>query len=140
MVERDVVLGKVAAIERSLGRIHQVRAERHRYPHPGDVEELIVLNLQRAAQAAVDLAAHVVTTEGYGLPSSLAEAFTLLEKNGVIDADLAARMRRMVGFRNIAVHQYEQVDPAVVEAIVERHLDDLRVFAARVAARFGVGG
>ncbi len=62
----------------------------------------------------------------------------MLNKNGVIDAELAARLRRMVGFRNIAVHQYEARDPKIVDAIVERHLDGLRQFAATVLRRFSL--
>jgi uncharacterized protein YutE (UPF0331/DUF86 family) len=137
VVERDVVLAKVATIDRCLSRILEVRARRAQLL-PLDVEDLVLLNLQRAAQAAIDLASHVTTTEGYGLPDSVAGTFTLLEQNGVIDPDLGVRMRKMAGFRNIAVHAYQAIDPAVVEAIVANHLDDLRRFAAAIVARFGV--
>jgi hypothetical protein len=81
----------------------------------------------------------VVAAEGYGLPVAIGEAFSLLEKDGVIDATLAEKLRKMVGFRNIAVHDYQTIDPRVVESIVSTRLDDLRVFAAKVAERFGVG-
>lgn len=135
MVDRDVVLAKVATIDRCLGRIADVRARRSQLA-PADVEDIAVVNLQRAAQAAIDLAAHVVTTERLGLPDSLTAPFTLLEKAGVVDGELAARMRRMVGFRNIAVHAYEALDPAIVESIVTKHLDDLRGFTAAIVARF----
>jgi uncharacterized protein YutE (UPF0331/DUF86 family) len=103
---------------------------------PSDRCGRAALNLQRAAQAAIDLAAHVVATEGFGLPSDHADTVTLIEKQAVIDAAMAQRMRRMVGFRNIAVHQYQALDPAIVEAIVTRHLDDLRAFAATIVERF----
>jgi uncharacterized protein YutE (UPF0331/DUF86 family) len=53
-----------------------------------------------------------------------------------VDPGLAERLRRMVGFRNIAVHDYQTLDPRVVEAIVSRHLGDLRDFAARLVQRF----
>jgi len=136
MVERDVVLGKVSTIDRCLGRIKDVRGPRKAALLPVDAEDIVVLNLQRAAQAAIDLAGHVVASEGYGLPADLADAFTLLERHGIIPAELAERLRKLVGFRNIAVHQYEALDPHIVEAIVTRHLDDLRGFAAAVLARF----
>jgi uncharacterized protein YutE (UPF0331/DUF86 family) len=139
MVDRDFVLDKVATVDRCLARIAEVHgADPRRGLLPVDVEDLVVLNLQRATQSTIDLAMHVAATEGYGLPGDLAEGFTLLEKHGVIDADLAGRMRRMVGFRNIAVHQYEVLDPQVVEAIVSKHLGELRRFAARVVEHFGV--
>ena len=137
MVERDVVLAKVATIDRCLARIADVRARRAQLL-PVDVEDLVLLNIQRGAQAAIDLGAHVVTTEGLGLPDTVAGTFTLLEQNGIIDGELAERMRKMAGFRNVAVHAYQAIDPAIVEAIAVHHLDDLRRFAARIVTRFGL--
>jgi uncharacterized protein YutE (UPF0331/DUF86 family) len=137
MVERDVVLAKAAAVDACLRRIADVRA-RAASLQPIDVEELIVLNLQRAAQASIDLAAHVVATEAFGLPADLADTFSLLEKHDIIDGELARRLRNMVGFRNIAVHQYQAVDPAIVDSIVTKHLDDLRSFARRIVDAFDV--
>jgi uncharacterized protein YutE (UPF0331/DUF86 family) len=136
MVDRDVVTAKLSVIERCLSRIGEVRGRRRAELQPVDVDDITALNLQRAVQAAIDLATHVVAAEEYGTPDSTAAVFTLLEQRGVVDPDLAARLRRMVGFRNIAIHDYRAVDPAIVEAIVERHLDDLRALGGRIARRF----
>jgi uncharacterized protein YutE (UPF0331/DUF86 family) len=138
VVDRDVVAARVATIDRCLQRIAEVRGERRAALLPVDVEDIVLLNVRRAVQAAIDLATHVVGTEGYGLPDSVAASFTLLEGQGIIDASLAERLRRMVGFRNIAVHNYQALDPAIVEAIVTRHLDELREFCARIIQRFGL--
>ncbi len=92
--------------------------------------------MQRAVQAAIDLATHVVATEGHGLAAAVAENFTLLEQQGVIDPQLALRLRKMVGFRTIAVHNYQALNLDIVEAIVTRHLGDLRAFSAVIAQRF----
>ena len=138
MVERDIVLAKVSSIDRALARIEEARSSLPGQLRPIDVEDIIVLHIQRAAQAAIDLAAHVVSTEGFGLPARIAESFTLLENNGVIDRELAARMRAMTGFRNIAVHQYEILDPNIVAAIVAKHLVDVRAFAQQILIRFGI--
>lgn len=137
MVERDVVLAKIAVIDRCIHRIQHVRGAAAGLM-PIDIEDITVLNLTRAAQAAIDLATHVVSTEAYGLPGDVAESFALLGQHGVIDADLAARLRKMVGFRNIAVHSYQTIDPHIVDHIVESRLGDLQALAAAVAARFGV--
>ncbi len=136
MVERDVVLAKVGVIDRCLQRIEEVRGPRAATLTPIDIEDITVLNLTRAAQAAMDLASHVVSTEGYGLPTSVSEAFTLLAQHGIIPVDLADRLRKMVGFRNIAIHNYQTIDPGIVQSIVQTRLDDLRAFAATVAQWF----
>ena len=138
MVDRDVVLAKVATIDRCLGRIAQTRGERRAVLLPVEVEDLVILNLQRAVQAAIDLATHAVTTEAYGLPDSVASSFSILERHGVLDAELARRLRGMVGFRNVAIHDYQAIDPAIVESILSRHLDDLRAFAARIVERYQI--
>jgi uncharacterized protein YutE (UPF0331/DUF86 family) len=138
VVDRDVVLAKVATIDRCLGRIAQTRGERRAVLLPVEVEDLVILNLQRAVQAAIDLATHAVTTEAYGLPDSVASSFSILERHGVLDAELARRLRGMVGFRNVAIHDYQAIDPAIVESILSRHLDDLRAFAARIVERYAI--
>ena len=138
VVDRDLALAKIAAIDSCLRRIADVRGGRRATLLPVDVDEIVLLNLQRAVQATIDLATHVVATEGYGLPGTVAENFTLLERRGIIDAQLAERLRKMVGFCNIAVHNYQVLNPEIVEAIVTNHLGDLREFSARIAQRFSL--
>jgi uncharacterized protein YutE (UPF0331/DUF86 family) len=136
MVERDVVLAKAATIERCLGRVAEVRARPGGSLLPVDVDDIVVLNITRAVQAAADLAAHVVAAEGYGLSDSLAGAFGLLASHGIIDGDLAAKMRQAMQFRNVAVHTYETVDQGVIEAVATHRIEDLRAFASRMVSRY----
>jgi uncharacterized protein YutE (UPF0331/DUF86 family) len=72
---------------------------------------------------------HRVRREKLGIPQDSRDAFDLLVRGGVLGADLADGLKRMVGFRNIAVHDYARVDLEIVRAIVERHLGDLERFA-----------
>lgn len=138
MVDRDVVTAKVATIDRCLQRISETRGARRAMLLPVEVEDLVVLNLQRAVRAAIDLATHVVAAEGYALPDSVAASFSVLEGHGILEPPLAERLRRMVGFRNIAIHDDQALDARIVEAIASRHLTDLRLFAARVIDRFEI--
>ena len=87
------------------------------------------MNLQRACEAAIDGAIHLVRVKRLGLPQDSREAFTLVERDGLMTPDLASRMRAMVGFRNVAVHDYGSLNLDIVRAIVEQRLDDLRAFA-----------
>ena len=138
MVDRDVVTAKIATIDRCLQRISDTRGERRAFLLPIEIDDIVVLNLQRAVQATIDLATHVVAAEGYGLSDSVAAFFTVLEGRGIVEHPLAERLRKMAGFRNIAVHDYQALDPAIVESIVSRHLDDLRLFAVRIADHYGI--
>ncbi len=126
----DVILNKVEIIERCVRRVREV--------YGGDVagfrddltrQESVLLNLQRACEAAISLAMHLVRLGRLGIPKTSREAFDLLEGASTLPSDLATPLRAMVGFRNVAVHDYRRLDLGIVEAIVERHLDDLLGFA-----------
>ena len=123
----DVVLNKAATIERCLRR---VREEASADPGLGDQtrQDAAVLNLQRACQAAIDLAMRRARTGGLGVPQDSRDAFRLLVGAGALPPDLGARMQRMVGFRNVAVHDYQAMSLPIVRAIVEHHLGDFEAF------------
>ncbi len=120
----DILRNKVLVIERCLQRVREEFRGDHGRIENQTVEDAIVLNLQRACEAAIDLAMHVVADERLGVPQESREAFTLLEKAGRLDAKTADTMRRMVGFRNIAVHDYQAISRPILLNILENHLDD----------------
>ena len=80
----------------------------------------------------------VVAREGVGVPDDLAASFEILRRAGVLDEDLADHMRRMSGFRNLAVHECRKPDPKIVDAIVRERLGDLRAFARAILERFRI--
>ena len=94
----DVILNKVAIIERCLTRIQEVYANSEVNLFE-DVtrQDSIILNLQRACEASIDLGMHLVRKKGLGIPQESREAFELLEKAGLLDRELGKRMKRMVG-------------------------------------------
>lgn len=139
MLDVDLVLAKVASIERCLARIRAVTGMDPARLDDLDVQDIFVLNVERASQAAIDLASHVIAANGWGLAGSLAEHFTILEQHRVIGSDVARRMRAMVGFRNIAVHDYSSLDPAILKAILTRHLTDFEEYAAAITRLLPVG-
>ena len=132
MVDRDIVFAKISSIQRCLKRIHDVTKGDPETLKDLDVEEIVILNLQRAIQSSVDLAAHIVADEGWGMPRELRENFDLLSKNSVLTDDLTKRLRKMVGFRNIAVHEYETINTDIMKSILRHHLKDLEEFYINV--------
>ena len=125
----DVALAKLATIERCLERIRTVTGGDPNAVDDLDAEEIVVLNLQRAIQAAIDLTAHLISGRAWGLPESLKDHFRILADQKVVDPALAARLQAMVGFRNIAVHDYERLDRNILKAILRDRLGDLEAFA-----------
>lgn len=99
-------------------------------------QDAILLNLQRACESAIDGAMRLVRVHAaLGVPQESRHAFDLLVRANQLEADLAERMKRMVGFGNIAVHDYERLNLAIVEAILTRHLPDLAAFARFLVER-----
>lgn len=129
----DVSLNKVATIERCLARIQDEYAD-----HPSNLyddqtrQDAIVLNLQRACQACIDLAMHTVRLHAAGVPQSSRHAFQLLVEAGLLDRVLGQRLQRMVGFRNIAIHDYQALNVAIVESIIQKDLKDFTAFTRHI--------
>ncbi len=127
----DVLLNKAAIIERCLKRIEdEYRGHENELEENFTRQDSIILNLLRACEASIDLAMHLVRSRKLGLPQESREAFSLLEQTGLLDEALATRMKAMVGFRNIAVHDYQKLNLSVVKSILEKHLDDFRRYTA----------
>lgn len=103
MVDRDVAFAKFSSVQRCLKRIRDVTQLDPESLNDLDVQEIMILNLQRAVQSSIDLATHIVADEGLGLPQELRENFDILQKNNILPQELTSRLRKMVGFRNIAV-------------------------------------
>lgn len=129
MENKAVILNKYESIERCIKRINE--------EYLGDVNNLnnyskadaIVLNLQRACELVIDIAMYIVSTEKLGIPQSKKEAFEILLKNSYITEETYKKMRGMIGFRNIAVHDYKEIDEEILQDVIENHLEDLLDFA-----------
>lgn len=100
-----------------------------------DTQDIIALNLSRAVQQCVDIGAHLVTSLELPPPNTMGETFDRLVEGGVIGEALAERLKKAVGFRNIAVHNYERIDWEITHSVCSRHLDDSRAFARAVSDR-----
>ena len=120
----DVVVQKLASIDRCLASIRRYVADDLERLHDAMVLDAVVLNLQRACEQAIDAACREVSRRGLGVPTDSAEAFTILVREALLSSNVADRMRRMVGFRNIAVHEYRKLDPAIVRTVVEHRPSD----------------
>jgi uncharacterized protein YutE (UPF0331/DUF86 family) len=124
----DVILNKIQIIHRCLQRINEEYQENPANLQHQTKQDSIILNLQRACEAAIDLAMHLVSENKLGIPQNSRDAFELLFQNQIITNELAVRMKAMVGFRNIAIHDYQAVRLEILQKIIESHLNDFRGF------------
>ena len=128
MLDRDVVLAKVAAIQKCLRRIKDVTGLDPDRLDELNTQDIFILNLQRAIQSTIDLATHFVASEGLGIPDTIRGNFVLLENAKIITKTLSKKMQSMVGFRNIAIHDYQTLDVDILKAILSKNLKDLEQF------------
>jgi uncharacterized protein YutE (UPF0331/DUF86 family) len=125
----DVLLNKAAAIQRAVRRVREEHAGDDRNLLSNQTtQDAIILNLQRACETSIDAAMHLVRLHRLGVPQETREAFSLLETAGMLDHALADQLRKMVGFRNVAIHEYQKLDLEIVRRIVAESLDDFLAF------------
>lgn len=124
----DVILNKISIIERCIKRINEEYQNNPDNLKNYTKQDSVILNLQRACEASIDLAMHTIAEKKLGLPQSSRDAFSLLETEGIISSELSTKMKSMVGFRNIAVHDYQELNLSILQKIVEEHLVDFYQF------------
>ena len=126
----DVLLNKAASIERCLKRIdEEYRGHEPEFEINITRQDALMLNLLRASETSIDAAMHLVRVHKLGLPQESRDAFRMLAQAGIVLPELSVQLQKMVGFRNIAIHNYAQLDLQIVRSIVEQRLDDFREFA-----------
>ncbi|WP_374665362.1 DUF86 domain-containing protein [Ramlibacter sp.] len=129
-VLRDALAQKADRITRCIARARAERAAATNFACDLTHQDAAILNVQRACELAIDMANMVVAEKQWGLPASARESFALLHSNGWIDADLAGSLGRMVGFRNVAVHAYDDLDLSIAEAVIDSDIDCLSRLAS----------
>ena len=128
----EVALLKIESIEKCINRVKE-KAEKSNYDFENhDVQDIVVLNLQRGIQQSIDLAMFLVSELKLGIPRDSVGAFELLLEHGYIDKEVFKSMKGMVGFRNVAVHQYQSIDYTIVEVVVKKHLDDFKKYTKSI--------
>ena len=129
----DVILNKCATLERCVQRVKEEyqKAGKH-FDTDYTRQDAAILNIQRACEASLDIGQYLIRRERLGVPQGYREVFTLLAEHQWIDSDLAETLKKMVGFRNIAVHNYQELALPVVKALIEKHLADFLRFKERL--------
>jgi uncharacterized protein YutE (UPF0331/DUF86 family) len=92
-----------------------------------DLQDILARNLEVAIQTCADIAFHLCGAHG-GVPTTAGEAFEGLAKRGLIERRLAERLQRAVGFRNVLVHEYTEVDWKIVMQVIRTGTRDLAAF------------
>lgn len=137
-MEKRLIEKRLAWIEACLERLR-------RHARPEQIESnplqlaFVEHTLQTAIQGAIDVAALIAGERKLGEPDATRSLFRLLAQDGWIAPDQVDVWRKIIGFRNIVVHRYLDVDPAIVRAVLESNLQDLSAFVRSIRDRLAAG-
>ena len=140
MVDPALVLRKISRVRNNLSRLRKrEKISLKSFKEDLDIQDIVLHNLQLAIQGCIDIGSHIISDEGWGIVGSLSEIFYILREKGVINSELAEKMISMTGFRNILIHEYDEVNLDIVHDILQNHLIDIDEFLFSVANHFKLG-
>jgi uncharacterized protein YutE (UPF0331/DUF86 family) len=129
LVDKSLILRKISEIETYRSQIEEFsNITTKEYKEDWKTQRIVERTLQIMIEICVDISNHIISEGGMRVPVSYADAFKILHENGVIDSDLLDTMAKMAKFRNVVVHQYEEVDAEIVVLILKKHLCDFERF------------
>lgn len=135
-MDREVVAQKLESLRRCLNRIEEkCPPEPEALAQDPDLQDILTINLTRAVQLCVDIGAHLIASLEMTPPNTMGETFEQLARSGIIEDDLARSLKGAVGFRNIAVHHYEEIDWTIVHSLALHRRQDFVDFAKAIASR-----
>jgi uncharacterized protein YutE (UPF0331/DUF86 family) len=135
VVDRDLILRRLALLETYLIQLAPYRdLNAAAYQQDWKTQRIIERTLHLAIEVCMDVADHLVADRRLRVPETGAESFEILGEANLIPADLGPALARMVGFRNILVHDYTRLDPAIVIRVLREDVNDLQRFRDLVRA------
>lgn len=129
---KDVLYNKISIIERCLIRIREVYNGNPSNLKDYTKQDSIILNIQRAVEATIDIAMYLVSEKKLGIPQNSRDAFEVLNHHNLISNEMLQKLKAMVGFRNIAVHNYQKINLEILQKVIENHLEDFEEFIYHV--------
>ena len=136
MIDKDLILAKAGKVDSHLRRIREKKAVTlEEFLGDLDRQESILFNMQMAIQSCIDIAAHVISDEEMGVPGSTNEMFYMLQENSWLPPELTEKMVAAVSFRNLIVHEYDNVDLKRVYDIAQQDISDLEDFLKAIVKR-----
>ena len=125
MVDKTLILRKLSSVSEYLDQLVEYRTVSvDVYASDWKIQRIVERTLQMMIELCADIAGHIISDSNYRIPKTYADAFRILGEQGILDESLSNKMEQMAKFRNIVVHQYDEVDAVIVVNILKKHLSD----------------
>lgn len=129
-------LKRLDEYHRSLTRFRRLSLDE--YLGNDDIQAIVERKLQLSIQACVDIANYIIARGRLRIPDEEGNIFLVLAQEGIIDDELARRMKGMVNFRNILVHEYLEIDGEIIHQNLTQNLEDFSQFAQAIIKYLGL--
>lgn len=137
VIDKKLLDEKILQLEEYIQNIHDLRGKpKAEFTKGHLISDAAERRLEKAIQTAIDIAAHIVSSEALGKPTQYKDFFFYLGKAGIIDSFLTQRLEKMAGFRNLLIHEYAEIDPERVYKAVHQDIDDLIRFASDIKKKY----
>ncbi len=129
MVDKILVGRKLADLETYLVQLKELTGiPEADYRKNWKTQRIVERTLQIVIETSIDIANHLISDRGMRMPTGYADTFQILTENRILSEKLSFNLQKMAKFRNIIVHQYEDINPRIVTAILRNNLKDLEQF------------
>lgn len=139
MVDKDLLLAKASSVKKHIKRVEEkCKIDLKAFLSDIDRQEIVMFNLQMAVQNCIDIAAHIISEEGLGIPGSTSEMFYFLQENNYLDDQITEKMVKAAGFRNLIVHEYAKIEIRQVFDIANKNISDLNEYLKSIFKKVGI--
>jgi uncharacterized protein YutE (UPF0331/DUF86 family) len=129
MVDEVLILRKLSELDDYYGQINEyVSVTVAGYSKDWKVQRIIERTLQMMIETCVDVAGHIISDQGFRIPKSYSDTFSVLHENNILDEWLYSSLKKMAQFRNVVVHQYDKIDSTIVVGILQNDLNNFVAF------------
>jgi uncharacterized protein YutE (UPF0331/DUF86 family) len=139
LIDKDLLLAKASSVKRHIKRVEsKSNINLDIFLADIDRQEIVLFNIQMAVQNCIDIAAHIISEEGLGIPGSTSEMFYLLEENAYLDKQITEKMVKAVGLRNLIVHEYAKVEITQIFDIAKKNMTDINEYLKLIFKKVGI--
>jgi uncharacterized protein YutE (UPF0331/DUF86 family) len=139
LIDPDLIIAKASSVRGHLDRIAaKTEGGLEAFLANIDLQEVVAFNLHLAVENCIDIAAHIISENGWGVPGSASEMFLQLEKHGMLDAELTAKMIKAIGLRNLIVHEYARINLKLLFEIARKDIHDLNTYVTCLFERLDI--
>ncbi|HCL56033.1 MAG TPA: hypothetical protein DHW82_03370 [Spirochaetia bacterium] len=128
----EIIFNKIESIKRCLKRIREEYQDDEKNLFNFTKQDSIILNLQRACELTIDIGNYIIAKNQYETPKTSRDVFEILAQQGVVSKDISVKLQRMVGFRNLAVHDYQELDIEILKSVIQNHLKDFEHYETQI--------